>query len=84
MYPAERHQKLVELLSQKGFVSIPDLPSVLNVSEITIRRDLKVLHSQGIVEKVVGGGQISKSTTEPTFMNKRVLQQIYYASGFTG
>ncbi|QQE77938.1 DeoR/GlpR family DNA-binding transcription regulator [Alicyclobacillus sp. SO9] len=75
MYPAERQRKLVDLLAQKGFISIQDLADALSVSEITIRRDLNRLHRQGVVEKVVGGGQISKSAAEPTFMNKRVLQR---------
>lgn len=75
MYPAERREAIVNLLSQKGFVSIRDLAVALGVSEITIRRDLKLLQRQGVVEKVVGGGQVTKSTTEPAFMNKRILQQ---------
>ncbi|EPZ48242.1 MULTISPECIES: DeoR/GlpR family DNA-binding transcription regulator [Alicyclobacillus] len=75
MYPAQRRDALVRLLSTEGFVSIHDLATRFDVSEITIRRDLKVLQQQGLVEKVVGGGQLTKSANEPTFMHKRVLQQ---------
>lgn len=76
MYPVERRDALVKLLSEKGFVSIRDLAVQLDVSEITIRRDLKVLQRQGAVERVVGGGQVTKSASEPPFINKRVLQQV--------
>ncbi|WP_067563047.1 DeoR/GlpR family DNA-binding transcription regulator [Ferroacidibacillus organovorans] len=75
MYPTERHDALLRVLSQKGFVSIQDLAAQLNVSEITIRRDLTMLQRQGMVEKVAGGGRAAKSTSELAFMNKRVLQQ---------
>lgn len=75
MYPDERRQALLTLLAQKGFISIQDLAAQLQVSEITIRRDLKVLQRQGVVERVVGGGKVSQSANEPAFMNKRILQQ---------
>ncbi|MCL6454586.1 MAG: DeoR/GlpR family DNA-binding transcription regulator [Alicyclobacillus sp.] len=75
MYPAERRTLLLKLLNERGFVSIRDLAVQLEVSEITIRRDLKVLQRQGLVEKVLGGGQVTKSTVEPPFLHKRVLQQ---------
>lgn len=75
MYPAERREVLLDLLNQKGFVSIRDLAVELRVSEITIRRDLKDLQRQGLVEKVAGGGQAVRSASELPFLNKRVLQQ---------
>lgn len=75
MYPTERQDALLRALSQKGFISIRDLAVQFDVSEITIRRDLKVLKQKGLVEKVVGGGQVVGSAQEPTFLNKRVLKQ---------
>lgn len=75
MYPAERREALLRLIRQKGFVSIRDLAAQLQVSEITIRRDLKALARQGFVETVTGGGQAVRSASEPSYLNKRVLQQ---------
>lgn len=75
MYPDQRRQALVDLLAKKGFISIQDLAVELEVSEITIRRDLKVLQQQGLAQRVVGGGKAPRSANEPAFMNKRVMQQ---------
>jgi DeoR/GlpR family transcriptional regulator of sugar metabolism len=75
VYPTERREALLVLLARNGgFVSIQDLAKELSVSEITIRRDLKILQDKGLVEKVVGGGQVAGSASEPTFLNKRILQ----------
>ncbi len=45
------------------------------MSEMTVRRDLRVLQEQGLVEHVLGGGQVAGSAHEPAFMAKRVIQQ---------
>jgi DeoR/GlpR family transcriptional regulator of sugar metabolism len=75
MYPTERREALLVLLARNGgFVSIQNLASELGVSEITIRRDLKILQEKGLVEKVAGGGQVAGSASELTFLNKRILQ----------
>lgn len=75
MYPHERRNTLLTLLSKHGFASYADLARELGVSEVTVRRDLRVLKEQGLVETVVGGGQVKGSTSEVSFMTKRVMQQ---------
>lgn len=75
MYPHERRQRLLTLLSQRGFASYHDLAIELNVSEVTVRRDLRALQDEGLVETVVGGGQVKGSAREVEFMAKRVLQR---------
>lgn len=75
MYPSQRRDTILTLLAKHGFVSISDLAQQLKVSEITIRRDLKVLHEMGLVEKVLGGGQVVRSASEPAFTTKRILRQ---------
>lgn len=75
MYPHERRQRLLTLLSQRGFAPYRDLAAELNVSEVTVRRDLRALQDEGLVETVVGGGQVKGSATEVEFLAKRVLQQ---------
>ncbi|WAH35952.1 DeoR/GlpR family DNA-binding transcription regulator [Alicyclobacillus dauci] len=75
MYPHERREALLTLLSKHGFVSYRDLADELGVSEVTIRRDLRNLKDEGLVETVVGGGQVKGTASEVSFMSKRVLQQ---------
>lgn len=75
MYPQERRGALLLLLGQRGFMSYREMSTCLQVSEITIRRDLRVLQDQGLVTTVMGGGQVAKSARELPYQSKRVLQQ---------
>ncbi|WP_394831267.1 DeoR/GlpR family DNA-binding transcription regulator [Pendulispora rubella] len=51
----ERHTRLLELLEQRGEVSIDDLAQVFGVSAMTIHRDLDLLEERGRLQKVRGG-----------------------------
>lgn len=50
----ERMNQLVDLLILKNGATVKELASHLQVSEMTIRRDLSVLHEKGIVNNVYG------------------------------
>ncbi len=50
-----------------GSCSITDLAKQLNVSDETIRRNVKSLVSQGLVEKIRGGVMMPSGGTEPAF-----------------
>jgi len=75
MHPKQRQEMLLVLLAKHGFISIRDLAERLTVSEMTVRRDLRMLQSQGLVNQVTGGGQVAGSSSEQPFMAKRLLQQ---------
>ncbi|MEM8736368.1 MAG: DeoR/GlpR family DNA-binding transcription regulator [Planctomycetota bacterium] len=51
----QRRAKLLELIRQQSFASIPDLRAALSVSESTIRRDLDYLESEGEARRTHGG-----------------------------
>lgn len=51
----ERRNRLLELIRNRGFVSLPDLRDTLAVSESTIRRDLDVLEELGEARRTHGG-----------------------------
>ncbi|MEU7861824.1 substrate-binding domain-containing protein [Nonomuraea sp. NPDC049141] len=53
--PDERRAQVVELLRQRGVVRVGDLATELDVSVITIRRDIALLSSQGLIRRVRGG-----------------------------
>jgi DeoR family transcriptional regulator, aga operon transcriptional repressor len=55
MYSEERKQKIREMIESHGQVSVADLAHSLNVSEMTIRRDLMQLSEHGFVERTHGG-----------------------------
>lgn len=55
MIASERVQRIVEITNEKGFVSTKELSQILNVTEMTIRRDCEDLENQGLLIKVHGG-----------------------------
>ncbi|OOF59971.1 DeoR/GlpR family DNA-binding transcription regulator [Rodentibacter myodis] len=74
MIPAERQKLLLNLISQKGIVSIAQLVDSLNVSHMTIRRDIQKLEEMGKVLSVSGGVTIQEHLSfEPTHQDKSLL-----------
>lgn len=57
MIPVERRQTILQMVAEKGVVSITELTEKMNVSHMTIRRDLQQLEQQGVVVLVSGGVQ---------------------------
>ena len=46
---SERHQKILELLKVNGIVSVNSLSRQLNVSSVTIRKDLGLLEEKKLL-----------------------------------
>jgi DeoR family transcriptional regulator, aga operon transcriptional repressor len=55
----ERHQFIIERLKKEGSVKVVDLCADLNVSSVTIRKDLKFLEDKKLVYRTHGGGTLS-------------------------
>jgi len=55
MPPQERFEQIVALVEERGFVSVKELGEILQVSEVTIRRDLQHLHDQQRLRRTFGG-----------------------------
>jgi DeoR/GlpR family transcriptional regulator of sugar metabolism len=73
---AQRHMVILDEVRRNGAVRVSDLTQVLGVSEMTIRRDLDVLASQGLLAKVRGGAtSFPPSTEEPGFEAKWLSQR---------
>src|SRR3954452_6239799 len=51
----ERRNRLLELIRQRGFASLPALAGALEVSESTVRRDLDFLEESGVAQRTHGG-----------------------------
>lgn len=60
MFAAERIRLIKELLTDKKHIDVSTLSSLLNVSEVTIRRDLEKLESQGFLTRTHGGAIINE------------------------
>lgn len=55
MIPDERRRKLLHLIEQRGSISIAELTNALQVSHMTVRRDVKMLEESGRLVTVAGG-----------------------------
>jgi DeoR/GlpR family transcriptional regulator of sugar metabolism len=65
----KRRNEICRLLKERNILSIGELSSILNISKITIRRDLDYLARQNIVKKTYGGAIIeSTKDYEPPYM----------------
>jgi DeoR/GlpR family transcriptional regulator of sugar metabolism len=72
----QRHAYILERLRVSGAVRVAELMRELDVSDMTVRRDLEALGSQGLLLKVHGGATLRRDSTvhEPSFETKRGLQ----------
>lgn len=59
MFNQERKNKILEIIEEKGAVSVTQLTKMLGASESTIRRDLIELSKKGNINKVHGGATLS-------------------------
>lgn len=53
-----RHQKILEQLQERGYVNVTDLCRQLQVSAVTIRKDLKFLEQKGLLFRSHGGASL--------------------------
>ena len=68
MQPQERQQLILKRLDARGQVTISDLSRRLSVSEMTIRRDLDQLETEGLLRRTHGGAvRAYSSSFEPPF-----------------
>lgn len=58
MYGAERRQLILELVRAHGSVSVRDLARAVNVSEVTVRRDVTALERRSLLERRHGGAMV--------------------------
>ncbi len=51
----ERSEKIIDLLNETQFLTVSELSNLCSVSEMTIRRDLEKLDTQGRIKRTYGG-----------------------------
>jgi DeoR/GlpR family transcriptional regulator of sugar metabolism len=77
MLARQRQALILDRIRDEGAVRVADLSRELAVSDMTVRRDLEVLHDRGLLEKVHGGATALSPLAlfEPGFAAKSALQQ---------
>lgn len=71
MLKEERHQHILDELNIRNRILLTDIAGKLDVSEDTIRRDLKELHDLGKLKKVHGGA-VAKSFNPFSFHQEEI------------
>lgn len=68
---AERHQYILARLQKEGKVNVLDLCADLNVSSVTIRKDLKLLEDKNLLFRTHGGATLSNPYTADRPVNEK-------------
>src|ERR671924_515114 len=73
----ERRREIVEILGRDGRVLVADIARKFATSEVTIRKDLDVLHSHGLVHRTHGGALPAQegALEDPTLREKERLRR---------
>ena len=76
MFKKERMNRIHQLLIEKEFLSVKAHSENLEVSEMTVRRDLKELEGNGILFRARGGAYIKKTiSSEEDIGEKQIRNQ---------
>jgi DeoR/GlpR family transcriptional regulator of sugar metabolism len=67
MFADQRRNLIIDLLAEKGTVTVNDLTSLLNISAATIRSDLNQMEKQGLLIRTHGGAMLKVEENDPTF-----------------
>jgi DeoR/GlpR family transcriptional regulator of sugar metabolism len=71
-----RQQAILEELERSGSVTVAALSRSLEVSDMTVRRDLEELSARNLLRKVHGGAvPVPKAAAEPHFVQKQKLHR---------
>lgn len=72
---AERHQQILDKLQNEGKINVADLCEILDVSSVTIRKDLKLLEDKGLLFRTHGGATLNNPYTIDRSVNEKVKIQ---------
>jgi DeoR family fructose operon transcriptional repressor len=73
MIPFIRRQKILDLLNEKDIVYIEDIVKATNVSDATVRRDMKTLYEEGYIDLLSGGAAKLRTQMGERPLPERVL-----------
>lgn len=68
---AERHQQIISKLQKEGKINVTDLCEDLDVSSVTIRKDLKLLEDKGLLFRTHGGATLHNPYTIDRSVNEK-------------
>ena len=72
MLSKDRHERIVALVEERGFLSVAELSHLCSVSEMTIRRDLGILDQAQRIQRTFGGAASSRTNQPVGFQSNGV------------
>jgi DeoR family fructose operon transcriptional repressor len=72
LFPAERHRRILNILESQGMVSSAELEQGLEVTAMTVWRDLKLLEERGQLKRMRGGAVGLSGPAEVDFQQKAI------------
>ena len=77
MLNEERRRAIIELVNRDGRVLVADLSRQFETSQVTIRKDLELLHGQGLLHRSHGGALPAQdgALEDPTLREKEQLHR---------
>ena len=70
-----RHERIVQLVRQQGFMSIEALAKELDVTPQTIRRDINMLAESNVLKRFHGGAGLGSSVQNEDYSARQVWNQ---------
>lgn len=71
----ERHQHIIELIKKEGSIKVTDLCTDLNVSSVTIRKDLQFLEDRKLLFRTHGGATLTNPYIADRHVDEKVTLQ---------
>lgn len=76
MFAKERRLEILSMLMNKKKVRVRELSDLFNVSEVIIRKDLKLLEEEGKLERTHGGAILRKEIPEDISLTTRMISNV--------
>ena len=73
---AERHKFILDRLNGAGIVHVADLSKELDVTVVTVRKDLKLLEDKGLLYRSHGSATLSSPYVNDKPVNEKKLESI--------
>jgi DeoR family transcriptional regulator, fructose operon transcriptional repressor len=73
MLATQRKKEIIRMIEEKGFVEVSEMSRLFEVSEVTIRSDLRELEQMGGIERKYGGAVLKEAETVPFPRSNQLL-----------
>ncbi|QGQ99700.1 DeoR/GlpR transcriptional regulator [Paenibacillus psychroresistens] len=75
MHALQRHKKIIDYLAENGFAGVAQLSEMFEVSQVTIRTDLRLLDEKGKIDRKHGGAALKEGEPLPFSFTSQALSE---------